>query len=81
MENIQPELILSLIQWVANLPALGQYAVLIGGIFTVLSTVASFIASKSTTPDKGTWKYLLYKIAIDLPALNVGKAKQTGEIK
>jgi hypothetical protein len=50
-----------------------------------LNVVLAFIAFMSAvaavvpTPKKGTMAYKLYTVLVDLPALNVGKAKQTGE--
>lgn len=80
--NISPDLVVSLIQWIVNQPFVGQYALAIGGIFAVVSAIAKAITAVTNTPKPGTWKAKLYTILLELPAINIGKAKQTGlEVK
>jgi len=50
------------------------------GIVTAVVTLASLIASLTPTPKDDTAVGKLYKL-IDLFALNIGKAKDTGESK
>tara|TARA_Y100000310_G_C20245085_1_gene606427 strand:+ start:372 stop:572 length:201 start_codon:yes stop_codon:yes gene_type:complete len=50
------------------------------GIVTAVVTLASLIASLTPTPKDDTVVGKLYKL-LDLLALNVGKAKETGETK
>lgn len=45
---------------------------------TIIVTVSSIIAAMTPTPKDDIWIAKLYKL-IDLFALNVGKAKQTGK--
>ena len=45
---------------------------------TIIVTVSSIIAAMTPTPKDDVWIAKLYKL-IDLFALNVGKAKQTGK--
>tara|TARA_R100001530_G_scaffold108_1_gene219 strand:+ start:229 stop:399 length:171 start_codon:yes stop_codon:yes gene_type:complete len=45
---------------------------------TIIVTISSIIAAMTPTPKDDVWIAKLYKL-IDLFALNVGKAKQTGK--
>ena len=48
------------------------------GILTGVVAVASAVAALTPTPKDDTWVGRIYKV-IDLLALNVGKAKDTGK--
>ena len=51
--------------------------------FSVVSavvTLASAIAALTKTPAAGTWQAKAYAV-LDLLAINIGKAKQTGVVK
>ena len=47
-------------------------------IITIIVTASSMIAAMTPTPKDDIWIGKLYKV-IDLLALNVGKAKNTGK--
>ena len=48
-------------------------------VVTAVVTLASLIASLTPTPKDDRWVGKLYKL-VDLLALNVGRAKDTGEV-
>lgn len=48
------------------------------GIFTAAVTLASAIAAVTPTPKEGTILAQVYKL-IDVLAINIGRAKQTGK--
>ena len=48
------------------------------GVFTAAVTLASAIAAVTPTPAEGTLLSKVYKL-VDLLALNIGKAKETGK--
>jgi hypothetical protein len=52
----------------------------LAGIVTAVVTFASLIASLTPTPKDDTAVGKLYKL-VDLLALNVGRAKETGDLK
>lgn len=62
-------------EFILTIPFIGEYLPVIFGV-TVL---ASSIAAMTNTPEKGTWKHTLYTFLIDLPGLNVFKAKDKGD--
>lgn len=44
-------------------------------IVTAVIALASAVAAITPTPDEGTVWHTIYKFIVDLPALNIGKAK------
>lgn len=48
------------------------------GVFTAAVTLASAIAAITPTPAEGTLLSKVYKL-VDLLAINIGKAKETGK--
>lgn len=45
-------------------------------ILPILVTVASAIAALTPTPRDDRWMRKLYRFLVDIPALNIGRAKQ-----
>jgi hypothetical protein len=71
---VDSDTVIQLLEFILNIPVVGEYLPVIFAVVTVASTIASF----TKTPAKGTWLGLIYKVVIDLPALNVFKAKDKG---
>lgn len=72
---VESETVLSLLEVLLSVPLIGEYIPVIFGVVTA----ASAIAAITPTPAKGTWLGLIYTIVIDLPGLNVFKAKDKGD--
>ena len=64
----------TILQWVGN-----NHEALFA-IATAVVTLASLIASLTPTPKDDNWVGKLYK-AVDFLAINVGRAKETGDEK
>lgn len=75
---MDPTLITSLLEFILNIPLVGPYLPHIFAGVTTASTLAMLLPTPNKA--KSPWLYLLYMVAIDLPALNFWKAKQTGEL-
>lgn len=49
------------------------------GTVTLIVTIASLIAASTPTPKDDVWMSKLYKF-VDMLALNIGKAKEKGNV-
>jgi len=49
------------------------------GLVTLIVTIASLIAASTPTPKDDVWMGKLYKF-VDMLALNIGKAKDKGDV-
>lgn len=73
--NVDPETITNLIDFILNMPFIGPYLPYVLAVVTI----ASAIAAVTPTPKKGSWWYVAYTVIVDLPALNIFKAKDKGD--
>ncbi len=59
-------------QTILEIPIVGEYVPIIFGVVTICSGIAMLFP----TPDRDSWYRPLWTFLIDLPALNIFRAKQ-----
>ena len=72
---VDSDTVIQVLEFMLNIPLVGEYLPIVFAVVTVASTIASL----TNTPAKGSWAALIYAVVIDLPALNVFKAKAVGD--
>ncbi len=66
------EAIQQVLNWLAQSDSVGKWLII---IMPIVTSVCSLITALSKTPDPKTTWGKIYKIILEIPALNVGKAK------